>query len=281
MSSDMAGKHTLFEVRVDDVSDEEVSGIISCWLRGDSARVIVTPNPEFLMSARRDFAFRELLNRADLSLPDGVGVRFAVAALTDGRLTRRHTGVDTLERLARICAEQGRRFAVVGGGPGAAEAAAAELRVRIPGLDAVGIDPGQIERDASDGDLQVVADRIGATVSEASVIAIGLGQRKQERLMEALRACPPARLPALRILIGVGGAIDMLAGTKRRAPAWMRASGLEWVWRLVIEPSRARRIFRAFPSFPAVVVWDTLKSRRFLRACRAVIPEILRQIRGL
>lgn len=264
-------KYEIFGLKIDDISTEELLRCLSNWLQGIRPRVIVTPNPEFLMLARRDVAFRELLNRADLALPDGVGLRFAIPALTGKLLSYRHTGVDTLVQLARACAASEKSLALFGGDAGVAELAAQRLRALVPGLFVVGIDPGIINH----------AEIESSTVRRLegfSVIAVGLGQGKQERVMEFLRVHAS---PSLRVLIGVGGAFDMLSGMKRRAPAWMRAIGLEWIWRAVIEPSRIRRIFMAFPGFPALVIWDTLKHRRFMSACRAAIPEIFRQLRGL
>lgn len=269
-------RHTVLDVAIDDISGDELSGILDGWLNSTaSAKVIVTPNPEFLLKARRDATFRGALNRADLSLPDGVGLRFAVAALTDGRLENRHTGVDTLERLAKQCARSRKELILFGGDPGVAAKAAATLSDAYPGLVVRGIDPGPVDPDAFATQTNLDA------LDRAAVIAVGLGQGKQERIMEILRHAAPANLPELRVLIGVGGAFDMIAGVKRRAPKFVRTIGLEWLWRLAIEPSRWRRIFSAFPVFPAIVIFDTLKHRRFLRACRAAIPEIIRQLQGL
>lgn len=262
--------HDVLGVRVDDLSEQELVGRLASWLEGNVPRVVVTPNPEFLLAARHDPDFAALLNGSDLSLPDGVGLRFATAALTGDRLRNRHTGVDTLVLLARACAAAGKRLALVGGGPGVAERAADRLRANTPSLRVEGIDPGRVESDR-------LSDSTTQRLNDYAVIAIGLGQGKQERVMRELASA----VPSARILVGVGGAFDMIAGMKRRAPAWMRASGLEWVWRVLIEPTRILRILRAFPVFPAVVVWDTLRRRRFLRACRATIPEIFRQLCGL
>ena len=78
------------------------------WLLGKEQKLVVTPNPEFMLLAQKDAHFRDILKQADLSLPDGVGLRFAAAALTDTYLHFRHTGVDTLERLAKLCEETGK-----------------------------------------------------------------------------------------------------------------------------------------------------------------------------
>ena len=103
--------HNIFSHRLDDLSDQELGQLFSDWLNGAKPKIIVTPNPEFLLLARHDKEFAELLSQSDLSLPDGVGLKYAVAALTDQKLEHRHTGVDTLEYLAST----GARLALVGG----------------------------------------------------------------------------------------------------------------------------------------------------------------------
>ena len=255
----------LFGVRISDLSTSELTDLLSGWLSSDSSHAIVTPNPEFVLAARQDLSFVDLLNRADLSLPDGVGLRFAIPALTGERLSNRHTGVDTLLLLAKLCAEQGRRLVLVGGGPGVADRAAEVMRGQFAALDVKVVKVG------------IVRDGDSVDIENAGVIAVALGMGKQERFIESLRRDNHS-FPA--IYIGIGGALDMIAGTRRRAPAFVRRAGLEWLWRLVIEPRRFRRIFNAAIVFPAVVVWDTLRRHRFVAACRATIPEIMRQLRG-
>ncbi|OGL95174.1 hypothetical protein A2348_02525 [Candidatus Uhrbacteria bacterium RIFOXYB12_FULL_58_10] len=267
-------QHQLFGVRIDDLSTDELRRCVSDWLRSSSAHVIVTPNPEFLLLVRHDDSFRSMLNRSDLSLPDGVGLRFAVPAITGNLLAHRHTGVDSLLLIARECAATGMRLALFGGDQGVSERAAQNLRAQISGLQVEGIDPGHIR-------LEQIQDLSVSVLSGFHVVAVGLGMKKQERVMEFLRDRAASNLPSLRVLIGTGGAFDMISHSKRRAPIHVRHIGLEWLWRLLIEPRRFRRIFRAFPVFPAIVIWDTLRHRRFIRACRASVPEIFRQLRGL
>lgn len=266
--------HAIFGIRIDDLSSTELRTLISDRLCSDTVYRIVTPNPEFVLLARHDEEFRDVLSRADLSLPDGVGLRFAVAALTGDRLQHRHTGVDTLSLIAAECASLQKRLLLLGGDPGVAVAAAARLRGQHPGLQVDGFDPGRVDPDH-------LSDELLERLAGYSVVAVGLGQGKQERFMETLRAFVPERIPVLRLLIGIGGAFDMISGAKPRAPVHLRRAGLEWLWRLAIEPSRWKRIFHAFLVFPGVVAWDTLKHHRFLAACRATVPEIIRQLKGL
>lgn len=261
---------SIFGVRIDDISSDEASSLFLTWLNGPTARMVVTPNPEFMLLARRDAAFCGILNRADLSLPDGVGLRFAVTALTDETLAHRSTGVDALHTLAGLCATQGKRLLLLGARAGAADAAALALCAAHPSLDCVAIDPGLVDEEGQLSPSAVAEVR----ALQPDVVAVALGQGKQEQCIVRHLAS----WPSVRIAIGVGGACDTLSGQKPRAPVWLRNAGLEWVWRLGIEPRRVGRIFRAFPIFPLVVVWATLREHRFLKACQRTIPEIFNQV---
>ena len=81
-------------------------------------------------------------------------------------------------------------------------------------------------------------------------------------------------------MIGVGGALDMISGRLKRAPKWMRRTGLEWLWRVLIEPSRIGRILKASVAFPALVTIETIKRGRFIKAVKNTAPEIIRQLSG-
>lgn len=246
--------HVVMGVRVDDVSRDDARALFVRWLDGDARHVVVTPNPEFLLLARRSERFRQLLNAADLAVPDGTGLRFAIAALTDSKLTHRIPGVELLQMLHVLCAERSVPLVTVGSSSAMVDA---------------GIVRGGV------GDATLDADVVARVRDLApAVVAVGLGQGKQEEVI----ARHAKDWPTAKILVGVGGAIDILAGRRLRAPKALRSMGLEWLWRLVIEPRRMGRILRAFPGFPVVVVWITLRERRFLKACRATIPEIFRQL---
>ncbi|MEK7183609.1 MAG: WecB/TagA/CpsF family glycosyltransferase, partial [Patescibacteria group bacterium] len=138
-------QHVILGVRVHDLSEDELQKTLLAWLGANTPRTIVTPNPEFVMHARRDAEFRKVLTKADLALPDGVGLRFAVAALTNERLQHRHTGADTLVMLAELAAQEKKKMVLLGGSPRKTERAAVSLRERFPGLDVATFDPGIID----------------------------------------------------------------------------------------------------------------------------------------
>jgi len=259
----MITTHHLFDLQFHDLSDQELSQTISDYLNGDKPKAIVTPNPEFFLLARHDQEFKQLLNQADLALPDGVGLKYAVAALTDQKLEHRHTGVDTLEYLAST----GARLALVGGKKEVAEKAVEKLEDKFPNADIVIIDPGKIPEDGTP-----TTELIEEIKQKApKILAVALGQGKQEKFIAKILP----ELPSVRIAIGIGGALDMISGLRPRAPMFMRQIGLEWLWRLFIEPKRWRRIFRATVVFPIIVISATITEHRFWKACHNVLKELL------
>jgi len=281
--------HKVSDVRIDDLTDVELHDMLQYWLSTERGKIIVTTNAEFLLLARENKTFQDQLNASDLSLPDSVSLRYAVAALTDSSLMHRHPGVDVLHFLACLCAEQGKRLLLLGGAHGVAQATATKfvqslserdknssIRKVVPNMNIVSIDPGHVEYDGTNITISPsVQDQIRDVAPD--VVAVALGQGKQEAFMFQARDL----FPNVKIWIGVGGAFDMLSGMKRRSPSWMRALGLEFVWRLMVEPNRWRRILNASVVFPFAVALSTLKSHRFLKALARVFPEVYRQLRGL
>lgn len=257
--------YSIFDIKISDLSPIELDRLIFSWLKGDQPKTIVTPNPEFILLARQDKEFVQLLNRADLSLPDGVGLEYAVAALTDSFLKNRHTGVDTLERLAG----SGASLALVGGQTNIAEQASRQLQKKFLTTNIIVVDPGDISNGGTPSESTIKNLQQAAP----AILAVALGQGKQEKFIAKILP----HLPSVRIAIGIGGALDMLAGRLPRAPHFMRQIGLEWLWRLLIEPKRWPRIFRAVIVFPAAVVWTTKTEHRFWRACLRVTTILVKR----
>ena len=177
------------------------------------------------------------MNDAELSLCDTIGMLLA-SRLRGGPLSERVTGVDMIEPLAaRSAAGENLRFFFFGGAPGVAERAAIALRQRHPGVEIVGTRDGYF----APGQSPTIVASIVA--SKANVLLVGLGSPKQEYwLQEYLDATKCG------VGIGVGGSFDVLAGMVPRAPRVWRQVGLEWLYRLIREPSRWRRQL-ALPQF--------------------------------
>lgn len=245
-------------VRLDHVPSEgRLRKVCEGFLDGDRTIRIFTPNPEILLRAGDDPGYADVLNSADLALPDGTGVAL-IESLRTGHRVRRWPGVEVGGLLLRIAAERGATVALFGGSEAAAEHAAARWREALPGLRVetvgAGVPIGEdgVARPAR-SDEQLT--RSVASLSPA-IVLVGLGAPKQERWI----ARNALAVPSARIMMGVGGAFDMWAGHLRRAPGPIRRIGLEWAWRLVLEPRRWLRILRATIVFPVRALTDRGRS---------------------
>lgn len=226
-------------------------------LRGAVARIaeridrgartfVITANPEFVMLARSDPTVAEIARAADLVVADGTGI--SVASRASGEPLARVPGRMLVDALVPILADRGVPLFMLGAAPGVAERAASALRRRAPKLIIVGCYAG-----SADDDADAVA-RIQRAAPAALFVAYGMP--KQERWI----ARNIASLPSVRLAIGVGGVFDQLAGLRRVPPALLHRVGLEWAWRLAIEPARWRRQ-RVLPVFAMLVLRDRLLRR--------------------
>ena len=207
---------------------------------------VITANPEFVMLARRDRALARITRDADLVVADGTGV--VVGARLLGDRLHRVPGRLLVDALIPELARRDRAVFLLGAAPGVAERAAEALRRRAPGLRIVGCYAGSPE---ADGDTE---SRVRAAAPD--VVLVAYGMPKQERWI----ARNLATLPSVKVAIGVGGVFDQLAGLQRVPPALLHRLGLEWLWRLILEPSRWRRQ-RALPLFAALVLRERLWRR--------------------
>ncbi|MBI2887785.1 MAG: WecB/TagA/CpsF family glycosyltransferase [Chloroflexi bacterium] len=236
----------LLGVRIHSFTRAEALARLADFAARDRLRHVVTVNPEFLVLAGGHPEFRATLNQADLAVADGVGVVLA-SWLLGTPLPARLTGVDLADELAGLAAARGYGVYLLGAAPGVAQQAAEALRQRHPGLVISGAyagAPGPDEEEA-------LVERINAAGPRILLVAFGSPQqelwiaRQRERLQVA-------------VAIGVGGAFDFFSGKVRRAPRWMRALGLEWLYRLLREPWRWRRMLR-LPVFAVRVLLQRLR----------------------
>jgi N-acetylglucosaminyldiphosphoundecaprenol N-acetyl-beta-D-mannosaminyltransferase len=216
-------------VRVDCVDMRAALDRIEQLVGAGGTHLVATLNPEFIMRARRDPEFARVLESADLCLADGTGVVWA-ARRQGCDLSAPVTGVDLIPPLAALCAERGFRLFLLGAEPGVAVELAARLRAQHPGL-AVAAHAGSPDPSADEETVTLVRDH------RAQVLLVAFGAPRQELWIDRLKD----RL-GVAVGIGVGGAFDYLAGRVPRAPAWMRRTGLEWLYRLAYQPWRVRRM---------------------------------------
>lgn len=230
----------------DNVTQDEAVDRAMALIAAGGSHYVVTPNAEFVQMARGDSRFRDLLNQADLVLPDGIGVVYASKIL--GRpLKGRVPGVDFAAALCGRMAREGGRLFLLGAKPGVAELAAAELKQRYPGLQICGTHDGYFQEDGP------VVEEI--RTAAADVVFVCLGAPKQEQWMAAHGAACGAKL-----LVGLGGSLDVFAGQVKRAPETWQKLGLEWLYRLIKQPSRIGRMAK-LPLFLVSAAGARLKGK--------------------
>jgi len=233
-----ASRVRLLGIPLDPVTSGEATTRLREMLSTPGQWHVMTPNSEMLVEASKNERFRALLNRTALNLPDSIGLLWA-ARLTGQHLPERVTGVDAVTGLCAELSADHRVF-LLGARPGVAEAAANALQRRNPHLRIVGTYAGSPHAEDATEILQKIA------LAEPHLLLVAYGAPAQDLWIDRYMR----DLPCVRVAIGVGGTFDFLAGERKRAPKLMQECGLEWLWRLVQEPSRWKRIWTAVIVFP-------------------------------
>ncbi|MDP6561364.1 MAG: WecB/TagA/CpsF family glycosyltransferase [Candidatus Peribacteraceae bacterium] len=228
-------------VPVDPVTQDEAVMRISQMLTEGGKRHIMTPNNEMIVAAQKDSTFKSLLQSSDLNIPDSTGLLWA-AKRTGQVLPERVTGVDTVERILQSLSSEHPVF-FLGGQGGVGERAAEKLEALNPKLEITTFEGTPSEEDAAE-----IIKRIND--SGAHLLLVAYGAPKQDLWINQ----HVMQLTSVRVAMGVGGTFDFLSGSIKRAPKWMRSLGLEWLWRLIVQPSRIGRIYTAVIRFPLLVL---------------------------
>ncbi len=250
----MESKTSIFGVNITTSSKESILSSISRRLTVSrfSCFLIVTPNQEQVVLAQKNKTFRNILNEADISLPDGVGLKLANVKITDVKKQITHSipGREFMIDLCRLCSQKNKRVLLYGGKGGVAEAALEELKKNIPNLDGLAVaGPELSESDVLDPAVvtelcQIIRSR------NISIVFFGFGAPKQEYLMHAVKErfqdTTPRGIERTIVLMTVGGSFDVFAGKVRHTPKVVQQLGFEWLWRLIQEPWRWKRQLALF-----------------------------------
>lgn len=240
----MRVKTDVLGVLYDNVTMQEALERGAALLEADAPAYCVTPNAEMAYEALHDEAFRAVLNGASLVLPDGAGVVLG-AKILKTPLKQKVAGIEFAQNLLPILEETGKRLFLLGSKPGVADLAAEKMLQKHPKLCVCGTMDGYFKDDS-----EAVA-RINA--ARADVVFVCLGAPKQEYFMQK-----HASELNVRLMIGLGGTLDGIAGTVKRAPRWMIRLQLEWLYRLIKQPSRLGRMMR-LPKFVFAAIKKRMK----------------------
>jgi N-acetylglucosaminyldiphosphoundecaprenol N-acetyl-beta-D-mannosaminyltransferase len=202
---------------------------------------IITLNPEYLYKAQSKKELLDLANSADLVTPDGTGIVWACNAAGQP-VPERVTGIDLMLHLCARGEYQGWRVFLLGAAPGVAEEAGEKLKQQHPGLTIAGTHHGYFTDNESDRIVQMIRQ------ANPQLLFVALGAPRQEQWIAKYQ--PQMGVP---VAMGVGGSFDVVSGRKQRAPEWTQRLKIEWLYRLLKEPTRLKRQL-VLPKFAMLVL---------------------------
>ena len=198
--------------------------------------IVATANAEMLLRATHDDELKNILNAASLVVPDGAGTVWAARHLGK-TMPERVAGFDLVQELMKIAPARDIKFFLFGSAPGIADKAKLKAETLYPGIKIVGTRNGYFK---SDDEPEIISQ---IKSSGADILLAALGVPKQEKWLAKYK--DELKIP---VSIGVGGTFDVMAGVVKRAPLWMQKARLEWLFRAMLQPSRAGRLV-ALPKF--------------------------------
>lgn len=228
MKIDIAG------VKIDNITKLEALKQIESFVNSGSPHYVVTPYSEIMVFAMDDEKYRDAINSSDLALADGAGVVWA-AGVFGHKINERITGRQFVYDIVKLASDKNYSLALVGGTDNVAAQAAYELKKMFPDLK---INLALSGRPFEENIVKEIND------SNSDILLIAYSPPKQELWLHQ-----NFKKLNSKVAIGLGGTFDYLAGKRALPPNFMHKLGLEWLWRLVTQPWRVRRIWNAVPVF--------------------------------
>jgi len=241
MSDQVRRRVDILGIGVDPVTMDEALNIIQGFIGSGVPKIVVTADAAGIVAAQGDAQWRSIMETADLVTPDSVGVLWAAERRGDP-IPQRVSGVDMVEQLVEKSAANKNRIYFLGAAPGIAAAARDALAKKYKGANIVGVQDGFFD----DAQIKLVVEK--ARDAKPDILFVAMGIPKQEKFIRdhMYEIGAPVNM-------GVGGSFDVLSGTVKRAPAWMQRLQLEWLWRLIQNPKKWRKV-AALPKFWWLVV---------------------------
>lgn len=247
---------------------EEASSFIVELVKKGKDGYVCTPNPEMLLESQKNPEFKKVLQCSVMNIPDGIGILWAATHIHKKSsklkmfltlpliaiypryfkkvLRERVTGADLVQKICEKVAKENINCFFLGASPGIAKKAAEILEEKYPGLSINGTYSGSPREE----EMNEIIKRIDE--SDADILFVAYGAPAQELwIAKAIK-----KLKTVNIAIGIGGTFDFISGIRKRSPKWMQKLGLEWLYRLIQEPSRWKRIYNATIKFPIKVIFS-------------------------
>jgi len=224
----------LFSFNINTFSFEESIACAKDLINNQKVSQVITINPEMFETARKDSDFANIINQAEMVIPDGVGVKIALKI--NGVNVERIPGIDFAKRLLKESAQEGFPVAIVGAKEEIISKAIENLQKELPQLNIVYYHNGYFNND----------EDIYNEIKNANpkLVLVAMGSPRQEKFIyNAKKVLNPC------LMVGIGGSLDVWSGNIKRAPIIFQKLGLEWLYRTVTQPARLKRIFPTLPMF--------------------------------
>jgi len=260
-------------IKFDNITLKKAREKAIVFAKSKTQHYITTPNPEFLLEAQKNLKFKKVLNESDINIPDGTGILWAAKYLDITKkshsksiiiikwlyslllvpfcpkyirtiLKERVTGADLMNQICKNAKANNLKIFLLGAKEGTAKKAKQNLEIKYNGIKITGVFSGT----PNIKDESVIVEKI--KTSKAQVLFVAFGAPKQELWIKRNLK----KMPNIRLAIGIGGTFDFIAGIRKRAPKLMQKTGLEWLYRLLQQPSRAKRIYNATIKFSILVL---------------------------
>jgi len=241
-------------VKIDNLTQTEVMIKIKEFLDSRQKYYVATVNPEMIVDAVHNKEFFHILNYADICIPDGFGIVLASFA-SKNKIKERFTGVDFLWKTCQLAEQNDYSVYFLGAKEGVAQAAANKVKKVFPQLRVAGYCSGGIIDNPKNVDKALIKK---INTAKPDILFVAMNHVKQEKFI----FYQMDNLTQTRLAVGVGGTFDYLSGDIKRAPHFMRKIGFEWFYRLMHEPKRLPRIYKATVVFPFLFLKYSLKKWR-------------------
>jgi len=229
----------LLGTNIDNYSFEESISKAHELMFSNKVSQVITINPEMFKEKEQNPGFKQIIDEADMVIPDGIGIKIALKI--KGQNCTRIAGIDFARRLLEECAGQSLPVAVIGSKENIIKKAVANLKNEIEGLNIIYYHNGYFTEDN-----KIYED---LKLADARLILVALGSPKQEFFIyNAKKILSPC------LMVGIGGSLDVWSGEIKRAPEIWQKIGLEWLYRTITQPERFKRIFPALPLFLLKVI---------------------------
>ena len=238
-------------IEFDNLTPEEAAEYLTALAKDEKPSSVFTPNAEIVQACVEDENFKKTVASADVILPDGVGV-IKAARILGTPLKSKVPGVEIGEKLVGLSGPEFLPVYFLGGKPGVAEAAAEKLKEKYPDAKIAGAHHGYFKKEGEESDG--VIDAINST--DARILFVCLGSPAQEIWITQNKE----KFTNVKLLLGLGGSLDVYSGNVKRAPSFFRKLGLEWFYRLLSQPKRIGRMMK-LPKF----YFGTLRYKRKLK----------------